>query len=188
MQVSDRKASVAMGAATKTMAGAAVVSTVMGAVGTFGTASTGTAIAGLAGAAKTTATLYWIGGLVGGGVAAGTFVLGAGAVGAGIYGSIKVRRAILGLSRKDSLSDREERIVMAIHALVQSISSVKERGQQITAKEMALFSRLGVTPLLDELRSAMDDGTLAELKAYHRTRLRGHLFHLRGLLKKLEHA
>lgn len=73
-QVSDRKAGVALGAASKALVGAAFASAVMGAIGTFGTASTTTAIATLSGAVKTTASLYWIGGMVGSGVAAGTVV------------------------------------------------------------------------------------------------------------------
>jgi hypothetical protein len=91
LQISDKKARIALGATANAVFGATFVTTVTGAVGAMGTASTGAAIAGLAGAAKSTATLYWIGGLVGGGVFAGTAVVGAGAVGVGIWGSIKAR-------------------------------------------------------------------------------------------------
>ena len=89
LQISNRKANAAMGAAASTVAGTAAASSITGLVGLFGTASTGTALAGLAGAAKSTATFYWIGSIVGGGVAAGTLIIGVGAVGAGVYGSKK---------------------------------------------------------------------------------------------------
>src|SRR6056297_2691719 len=127
LQVSDRKASVALGAATNALAGSAFATAVMGAVGSLGTAGTGAAIAGLYGAAKTSATLAWIGGIVGGGVAAGTVVLGAGALGAGVYGSIKVRRVLLGHARRDDrISEREQSILHAIHSLTASIAKAKE--------------------------------------------------------------
>ncbi|TGD44877.1 hypothetical protein EEB11_04810 [Pseudotabrizicola sediminis] len=47
LQVSDRKAGVVMGVATNTLMGSAFVTSVMGAVGSLGTAGTGAAIAGL---------------------------------------------------------------------------------------------------------------------------------------------
>lgn len=58
LQVSDRKAGVVMGVATKAVRGSAFATSVTGTVGALGTASTGTAIAGLAGAAKSTVVLY----------------------------------------------------------------------------------------------------------------------------------
>jgi len=158
----------------------------MGAIGAFGSASTGAAMAGLAGAAKTSATLYWIGGLVGGGVAAGGVVLGAGALGAGIYGSVKLRRAILGRSRRDDLSGREQTIVLAIHALTQSIRGAVDHASTVSDKEMVLFCRIGVTPLIEEVQRLLDDGELAGMKIYNRARLRGHLINLQTLLKKLD--
>ncbi len=186
LQMSDRKASVALGAATSTAVGSAVATSVMGAVGAYGTASTTAAIAGLAGAAKTSATLYWIGGLVGGGVAAGGVVLGAGALGAGIYGSVKLRRAILGRSRRDDLSEREQAIVLAIHSLTQSIRETIGNGSTISEKELILFTRIGVTPLIEEVQHVLDSGQLAGMKIYNRARLRGHLINLRTLLTKLD--
>ena len=186
MQVSDRKASVALGAATKTAIGASFAALVMGFVGVIGNAGTGTAIASLAGAAKTTASLYWIGGLVGGGVAAGAFVVGAGALGVGIYGSVKVRRAILGHSRRNELSDREQRIVFAIHALVQSIRDTIESGKRVSDRELVLFSRIGITPIVTEVQAALDEGVFSELKFYNRAQLRGHLNNLKALQAKLE--
>jgi hypothetical protein len=186
LQVSDRKASVALGVATSTVVGTGFVASVMGAVGAVGSASTGTAIVGLYGAAKTTASLYWIGGVVGGGVAAGTLVLGAGALGAGIYGSVKLRKAILGHSRRDGLSEREEQLVMALHALSQAIRSTRADGSDVSDKEMILFSRIGVTPLIDEVQHALDDSTLADIKFYHRVRLRGHVIKLKTLLRKVD--
>ncbi|MGK8234577.1 hypothetical protein ACLGGT_10430 [Roseovarius sp. MS2] len=186
LQVSDRKASVAVGAATSTAVGSAVATSVMGAVGAYGTASTTAAIAGLTGAAKTSATLYWIGGLVGGGVAAGGVVLGAGALGAGIYGSVKLRRAILGRSRQDNLSEREQAIVLAIHALTQSIRETIDNGATVADKELILFTRIGVTPLIEEVQHVLDSGQLAGMKIYNRARLRGHLINLQTLLTKLD--
>lgn len=188
LQVSDRRASAAMGAASKTIIATSAASAVMGAVGTFGTASTGAAIAGLAGAAKTTASLYWIGGIVGGGVAAGTLMVGAGALGVGIYGSIKVRRAILGHARSGTLSDREQTIVLAVHALVEGIKTAAVSGKPISNREAALFSRLGITPLVAEVESALSDGAFADLKMYNRARLRGHLINLRSLQARMEQA
>ena len=187
MQLSDAKASVAMGAATKAVVGATFASSVMGAVGALGTASTGAAIAGLAGAAKTTASLYWIGGLVGGGVAAETLLVGAGALGAGIYGSIKVRRALLGSSRRETLSEREQQILVAVHALVRSLQATMDNGRPVSSRELALFSRLGISPLVAEVQVSLDEGVFAELTTYNRARLRGHVHNLRSLQKRLEH-
>jgi hypothetical protein len=158
----------------------------MGAIGAFGSASTGAALGGLAGAAKTSATLYWIGGLVGGGVAAGGVVVGAGALGAGVYGSVKLRRAILGSSRRDDLTEQEKHIVMAIHALTQSIRSKMDDGSEISNKELVLFNRIGVMPLLEEVHKALDKGQLAGIKFYNRARLRGHLINLKTLLNKVD--
>lgn len=186
LQMSDRKASVALGAATSSAVGSAVATSVMGAIAAYGSASTGAAMAGLAGAAKTSATLYWIGGLVGGGVAAGGVVLGAGALGAGIYGSVKLRRAILGRSRRDDLSDREQAIVLAIHALNQSIRETNSNGPAISDKELILFTRIGVTPLIEEVQRLLDSGQLSGMKIYNRARLRGHLINLQTLLTKLD--
>lgn len=186
LQVSDRKASVALGAATSTAVGSAVATSVMGVIGAYGSASTGAAMAGLAGAAKTSATLYWIGGLVGGGVAAGGVVLGAGALGAGIYGSVKLRRAVLGRSRRDDLSEREHTIVLAIHALTQSIRETNSNGSAISDKELILFTRIGVTPLVEEVQRLLDSGQLSGMKIYNRARLRGHLINLQTLLTKLD--
>lgn len=186
LQVSDLKASVALGAATSTTVGSAVATSVMGAIGTYGSASAGAAIAGLAGAAKTSATLYWIGGLVGGGAVAGGVVLGAGAFGAGIYGSVKLRRAILGRSRREDLSEREQTIVLAIHALTQSIRETLSTGSAISDKELILFCRIGVTPLIEEVQHILESGQLSGMKFYNRARLRGHLINLQTLLRKLD--
>lgn len=186
MQVSDRKAAVAMGAATKSVIGASVASTVIGAVGTFGSASTGTAIVTLAGAAKANATLFWFGSLVGGGVAAGTVVVGAGALAAGIYGSINIKKAILGHSRREVLNEVEQKIVVAVHALASAISETVKSGRSVPDKELALFSHFGVVPLIDALQSALDEDVFAQLKTYNRARLRGHLHNLRHLTSRLE--
>jgi hypothetical protein len=157
----------------------------MGIVGTIGTASTGAAIGGLAGAAKTTASLYWIGGLVGGGVAAGTVMIGAGALGAGIYGSIKLRRALMGSSRRDSLSETEERIVLAITTLVHAIDETLNADRVVSPKELVLFSRLGITPIRDTVQRALDDGAFSELSTYHRVLLRGHINNLTSLQERI---
>jgi hypothetical protein len=186
LQVSDRKASVALGAATSTAVGSMISTSVMGAIGAYGSASTGTAVAVLAGAAKTKATLFWIGSIVGGGVAAGGVVLGAGALGAGIYGSVKLRRAILGQSRRDNLSEREQTIVLAIHALTQFIRDTNSKGATISDKELILFTRIGVTPLMEEVQRLLDNAQLAGMKIYNRARLRGHLINLQTLLTKLD--
>lgn len=186
LQVSDRKASVALGAATSTAVGSAVATSVVGVIGAYGSASTGAAIAGLAGAAKSSATLYWIGGLVGGGAAAGGVVLGAGALGAGIYGSVKLRKAILGRSRQDTLSEREQSIVLALHALTQSIRETNSNGSTISDKELVFFNRIGVTPLISEIQDVLDKGELAGMKVYNRARLRGHLINLQTFLTKLD--
>lgn len=189
LQVSDRKASVVMGVASNTIVGSAFLSTIMGTVGTLGTAGTGAAIAGLSGAAKTTATLYWVGGLVGGGVAAGTAVLGVGAVGAGIYGSIKVRRAILGHARrKEGLSKEEQTILEAADALIAAIQNTLNADAEVTGREMALMSRIGITPLLAQIDMAFTEHRFDDLKIYNRTRLRGHVNNFRSFQTRLENV
>lgn len=186
LQISNRKANAMLGATASGLFGSALSSTIAGAVGAFGSASTGTAIAGLAGAAKSSATLYWIGGWVGGGVAAGSLILGAGAVGAGVYGSFKLRRAVFGLSRNSALSAREERIVLAIDALRHSIRRSADAAVPVSDREILLFGRIGLKPLIDELENALTVGDLAGLTFYNRARLRGHLINLRKLLARLE--
>ena len=187
LQTSDRKASVAMGAATNALTGTAFMGAVTGVVGSLGTAGTGAAIAGLSGAAKTTATLYWIGGLVGGGVAAGTAILGIGAVGAGVYGSIRVRRAILGHARHEGdLSDDELRILEAANALISSIRAVLDEKAPVGREELALFSRIGIAPLLKEVDRALSHHRFNDLSRYGRARLRGHVKNLRSLQQRME--
>ena len=186
LQVSNRKANVMLGVAAHGLFGSTLSSTIAGAVGAFGSAATGTAIAGLGGAAKTSATLYWIGGWVGGGVAAGSLVLGASAVGAGLYGSAKLRRAVFGLSRNSVLSVREERSVLAIDALRQSIRRSAEGPVPVSNREVQLFCTIGVKPLIAELDEALNIGVFAELTLYNRARLRGHLINLGNLLARLE--
>ena len=189
LQVSDRKAGVVMGVATKTLMGSAFVTSVTGTVGSLGTAGTGVAIAGLSGAAKTTATLYWVGGLVGGGVAAGTVVLGAGALGVGIYGSIKVRRAILGHARRrEGLSEEEQVILQAADALISAIRSVLDAGSEVSQREATLLSRIGITPLLAQIDIAFAEKRFNDLKIYNRARLRGHVNNLRYLQTRLERS
>lgn len=189
LQTSDRKAAVVLGTGTKVVVGTAAAATATGIVGTLGTASTGAAIAGLSGAAKATATLYWIGGLVGGGVAAGGLVLGAGALGVGIYGSIKARRAIFGAARPEqALSERELRILEAIQSLTVAIRAALEGDRGLTRRELALFSRIGVAPLLDDIDAGLGAGVFDDLKTYHRARLRGHVNNLRRRLPELETA
>ena len=187
LQTSDRRAGVAMGAAAHALTGTAFAGAVTGAIGPLGTAGTGAAIAGLSGAAKTTATLYWIGGIVGGGVAAGTVILGIGAIGAGVYGSIKVRRAILGHARRESeLSDQELKILEAANALITAIRAVLDSKADASREELALFSRVGISPLLTEIDDALSRGRFDDLKVYGRVRLRGHVHNLRSLQRRLE--
>ncbi|WP_155947297.1 hypothetical protein [Pseudorhodobacter ferrugineus] len=158
-------------------------------INTLGTASTGAALAGLSGAAKTTATLYWVGGLVGGGVAAGTAVLGVGAVGAGIYGSIKIRRAILGHARRtEGLSEEEQAILKAADALIAAIQNTLNSDAEVTGREMALMSRIGITPLLARIDLAFTENRFDDLKIYNRARLRGHVNNFRSLQTRLENA
>lgn len=183
LQTSDRKAAVVLGTSTNAVVGAAAAATATGLVGTLGTASTGAAIAGLSGAAQTTASLYWIGGLVGGGVAAGGLILGAGALGVGVYGSIKARRAIFGGARPEqALSEREMQILEAIQALATSIHATLEGGRSVTARELSLFARIGLVPLLDDVEAAFGKGVFAGLKVYHRIRLRGDINNMRARL------
>lgn len=186
LQTSDRKAAVVLGTGTKVVVGTAAAAAATGIVGSVGTASTGVAIAGLSGAAKTTATLYWIGGLVGGGVAAGGLVLGAGALGVGIFGSIKARRAIFGATRPEhALSEQEMRILEAIQALVVAIRAALESGRDVTGRELALFSRVRVAPLLADIEAGLGTGVFDDLKTYYRIRLRGHVNNLRARLPAL---
>ncbi len=187
LQITDRKAGVALGAATNAFVGYSFVATSMAAVGSLGTASTGAAIAGLFGAAKSTATLYWIGGLVGGGVAAGTAVLGVGAVATGIYGSIKVRRALLGHARNpEDISELEQKILMAAQAMAASVQSVIEGEKAISREELAMFARIGVAPLVAECELALTQNQFSNLNTYTRTRLRGHIVNLKRSQKQLE--
>lgn len=186
LQVTDRKAGAAMGAATNATIGSAFATTVMGAVGSLGTAGTGAAIAGLSGAAKTSATLAWIGGIAGGGVAAGTALLGAGALGVGIYGSIRVRRAILGYSRREeALSQHEQQILEAAGVLTIAIRKALEGDQIIDGREVAALSRIGITPFVENVEAAIETGKFADLNTYNRVRLRGHLNNLRAYQRRL---
>lgn len=185
--MSDKKASVALGAATNALTGSAFVTAIMGGVGSLGVAGNGTAIAGLFGAAKTSATLAWIGGIVGGGVAAGTMVLGAGALGAGIYGSVKVRRVLLGYARRDeAITPREHKILHAIQSLTASIAKAQESIKLSTDLELKLFSHIGLSPLVDEIEQALLEGSFDDLTTYNRARLRGHVVNLKKLQKRLE--
>jgi hypothetical protein len=187
LQVSDRKASVVMGVTSNAIAGSAFATAVMGTVGSLGTAGTGAAIAGLTGAAKTTATLYWVGGIVGGGVAAGTAVLGVGAIGVGIYGSIKVRRAILGHARSnEGLSNEEQLILQAADMMIAAITNVLNAETEVSDREVALVLRIGITPLLAQIDMAFAEKRFDDLKVYNRTRLRGHVNNLRSLQARLE--
>lgn len=186
LQVSDRKAGVALGAATNALVGSSLAASTMAAVASLGTAGTGAAIAGLSGAAKTTATLYWIGGLVGGGVAAGTVVLGAGAIGAGIYGSIKVRRALLGHAREpEKLSEEEQRILQAAQALVASLQATVEQ-EKVSQAELAMFSRIGIDPFVGAVEHALSQCLFNKLNTYNRARLRGHIVNLKKAQSRLE--
>ena len=187
LQVSDRKASVALGAATNAIAGSAFATAVMGSVSSLGVSGTGTAIAGLYGAAKTSATLAWIGGIVGGGVAAGTMVLGVGALGAGIYGSVKVRRVLLGYARRDEeITQREQKILHAVQSLTAAISKAQQSNKLTTDLELKLFSHIGLSPLIDEVEQALAEGSFDDLTTYNRARLRGHVINLKKLQKRLE--
>ncbi|TCS67190.1 hypothetical protein EDD52_101285 [Primorskyibacter sedentarius] len=181
LQTSDKKARIALGATANAVLGAAFVTTVTGAVGALGTASTGAAIAGLAGVAKSTATLYWIGGLVGGGVVAGTAVIGAGAVGVGIWGSVKARKAILGSGRISALNGTEQRIVLAIGALTKAIGEATD-GCAPSVREVDLFVKIGVLPLLAEVETGLASGAFANMKVYRRVRLRGRVSNLSRLV------
>lgn len=187
LQLPDRKAQVAMGAATNAATSTAFAATITGAIGALGTAGTGTAIAGLSGAAKTSAVLYWIGGIVGGGVAAGSVVLGAGALGAGIYGSLRLRRAIRAQARRrGEISAAELRIVEAASVLSTAIVGSLEAEKEIERRELAMLSRIAVTPLLERVEATLSAGCLDDLTAYNRLRLRGHVNNLRSFQKRLE--
>lgn len=122
---------------------------------------------------------------MGGGAAAGGLVLGAGALGAGVYGSVKLRQAILGRSRRDDLSEREQTVVLAIHALTESILKTNSTGSDISDKELILFWRIGVAPLIEEVQTLLESGQLSGMKFYNRARLRGHLINLQTLMKRL---
>ncbi len=187
LQISDRRARVALGASANALFGATFATTVIGAVGALGSASTGASIAGLAGAAKSTATFYWIGGLVGGGVAAGTAVVGVGAVGVGIWGSMKARKAVLGTSRDKALSDVEQRIILAIGNLVQAIEKAVKAGTP-SQREVGLFVKIGLQPLLSEIEAGLASGAFDEMKVYRRVRLRGRVNNLSRYIKRQVHA
>lgn len=187
LQVSDRKAAAALGAATNAIVGTTFATATMSVIGSLGTASTGTAIAGLFGAAKSTASLYWLGGLVGGGVAAGTVVLGAGALGAGIYGSVKVRQAFLGHARHpENLSESELKILQALQAMAYSIRLAMDKGEGVRPRELELLSKIGISPLLNEIDTALAHGLFDDLTMYNRARFRGHVINLRKGQRKLE--
>ena len=120
-------------------------------------------------------------------MAAGGLVLGAGALGVGIYGSIKARRAIFGAARPEhALSEQEMRILEAIQALVVAIRAAQESGRDVTGRELALFSRIGVAPLLADIEAGLGTGIFDDLKTYYRIRLRGHVNNLRARLPALE--
>ncbi len=187
LQVSDRKAGIALGVGVNAAASAMAAGAATGLVGSFGTASTGTAIASLFGAAKSTATLYWIGGLVGGGVAAGGAILLVGGAGAGFYAARKMRRSVLGTTRsKTEIGDAEQRILAAIITLKSSAEAALSSGTPITPAERRLFARIGIGPLLDTLTAAIEAGEFDHLRTYHRIRLRGHVHTLRLLQQRME--
>lgn len=187
LQTSNRKAGIALGAATNAVTGSTVYAGIMGSIGLFGTASTGTAIAGLFGAAKTSASLFWLGGLVGGGVATGGAILAVGTIAAGIYSSSKVRNSLLGRSRHVSeLSEHETRALGAILALKSAIETQRNSKKSPSLKEIVLFNRIGVRPLVDELFAFLDAGVFQKLTLYNRARLRGHLNNLRSYQNNLE--
>ena len=187
LQVSDRKARVALGAGVNVAAGAAVVGAGTGLVATFGSASTGTAIASLFGAAKSTATLYWIGGLVGGGVAAGGVIVAVGGAGAGFYAARRMRGAVFGKARaQEGIPQEEQRILTAIAILKSAIGKAAAEDREITPREMALFAKFGTEPLIAEIEEALDKGVFDKLTRYNRIRLRGHLHTLRHARKRME--
>jgi len=186
LQITDAKARVAMGAATNVAVGSGFAASLTGLVGTFGTAGTGAVIAGLSGAAKTSATLAWIGGLVGGGVAAGTVLVGASALGAGVYGSIKLRRVLLGAARRqEDLSERELRIIEGATILDATVRRALMAGA-VSPRDTALLSHVAVRPLIDSVQTALADGVFNDMNRYNRGRLRGHVNNLRSLSERLE--
>lgn len=186
LQKSDQKARAALGAATNVIAGSAFYASIMGGISAVGTASTGAAIGGLFGAAKTSASLFWLGGFVGGGAVAGGAILAVGGVAAGIYGSNKVRRALFGSERDIAeMSEEETRILGAILALKNAIDAQKTLDRQASIEEVAVFFKIGIVPVVDELVAILDRGGCPNLTVYNRMRLRGHLNNLRALEKRL---
>ena len=187
MQVSNRKARIALGATVKVGTGAGFAAVLTGAVGSLGSASTGTAIATLAGAAKSSATLYWIGGLVGGGAAAGGAVLLVGGAGAGYFAARRMRAAIFGQGRDDDcVSPAETRLLASIATLNAAIVTAGAAERQPGRGELRLFSRHGLGPLAAAFETGIEDGTFADLKPYYRVRLRGRLYVLRNLQARME--
>jgi hypothetical protein len=75
---------------------------------------------------------------------------------------------------------------LAIHALTQFIRDTNSKGATISDKELILFTRIGVTPLMEEVQRLLDNAQLAGMKIYNRARLRGHLINLQTLLTKLD--
>ncbi|MDV7142022.1 hypothetical protein R3X27_04930 [Tropicimonas sp. TH_r6] len=184
LQISDKKARVALGAGVNVVAGTMAAGAGTGLIGSFGVASTGTAIASLAGAAKSTATLYWIGGLVGGGVAAGGLVLAAGGAGAGYLAARKMRSAVFGSARGETeISEEEQRLLETIAALKSAISQATLEDRDVSTDELSLFFEIGVNPLVRHLQKALEVGVFDRLTHYNRIRLRGQVHVLRGYLE-----
>ena len=100
---------------------------------------------------------------------------------------MKVRRAILGYARGRKRSfEQEQNILQAADALIASIKSVLDAKSNLTRRELSLFSRIGITPLLTEISRAFSDDRFADLKIYNRMRLRGHVNNLKSLQTRLE--
>ena len=100
-----------------------------------------------------------------------------------------MRRAVFGAARPEqALSEREMRVLEAIQVLTAAIRATVADEREITSREVELFSRIGVVPLLDEIDAGLAAGVFDDLKLYHRVRLRGHVNNLRSRLERMDSA
>jgi hypothetical protein len=149
LQQSNKSARIIVGVAVSKIAAVCVVTSVWGAIGVFGVASTGTAIATLSGAAATTATLYWIGSTVGLGLAAGGLMLTGGAMVVAIPAMVIAKRHIFGRPRKeDQLSDKEQAVLYASLRLASGLSLACAGDRVPTKAEMMITSEQALRPLI----------------------------------------
>ena len=152
-----------VGVSVSKIAAAGVMTGTLGAIGLFGTASTGTAIVSLSGAALHTASLYWVGSIFGLGVVGGGVILTGGALAAAIPVGLYVRKRF-SAKGPDPEGLRPEvqamlyanlRLAAAARAKRIGLEAAANEGRSLTSTdlvEIEVFFKIGVQPLLADLQ------------------------------------